>query len=127
MSENKSSGGGGNFLIGLALGAIAGAAIYFYLDETPEGKKKIKEIKDESKDALSHLTEIVEDLEVKKAEIAQKTERIGKELEAKIIEAKKEITIEAEAGLSQIEKLQARGRKFAKFFTRGGKPVSKTV
>lgn len=123
MKETKQGSGG--FLIGMALGTLVGAAIYYFLDDTSPGKKTVKKIGDGAQDAITGLKEIVQDIDGEKDQIAQKTEKIGREIEEKISQAKQEIAQEVEKSLDQIEKLQSRGRKFVRFFTKGGRPVNK--
>jgi len=125
MRETKAKDSSGGFLIGVALGAIVGVAIYYFLDETPQGKKTVKKIEGEIKDNVSSLGDIIKNIDDKKTEISQKVDKIERELESKIIQVKEEIIQDVESNLSQVEKLQTRGRKFAKFFTKAGRPVNK--
>jgi len=122
MSEND--GNSGNFFTGLVLGSLLGAAAYYYLKETAQGQKTAQKIKAGADQAIGNIGDLVDDLENQKDELGQKTEQIGRELDEKLKQVKKEITAEAQAGLEQINELQERGRKIAKYFTHRGRPVN---
>ena len=112
MSDQDSSVS--NFLNGLVLGAILGAGAYYFLTSTEEGKKVKKRLQEEGKDLLGDLTDLVEEVEEKGEEFKEKAQEVQKQLEEKT----------AKPALLQIEKLQDRGRRALKYFTRNGKPLS---
>jgi len=122
MSEEQ---GGGNFFRGLVTGAILGAVVIWFLNQTEKGKEIKKEIKEKSGDVLENLNDLVQDLEEKGQEFKKKVIEVKEEFEEKAKDFRQEIAEEAKIGLSRIEELEEKGHKAAqKFFTRKGKPLS---
>lgn len=116
---------GGSFFKGLVFGALAGAGVYYFLSNTKEGKKLKKQIKEHGDDVLNNLHEVVSEFEEKGREFGEKAKELQAKLEKKVKDGGEEAG-SAKKELSQIEKLQERGRRAVKIFTRQGKPLKKT-
>jgi len=111
---NEGSRDGESFLTGLVLGVILGAGFVCFLSSTEEGRVVKKRLQKKTEDALDNLREIVEEAEEKGEELKEKATEIKRQLEKKT----------GERNFSSIEKLQEKGRRAIRFFTRNGKPLT---
>jgi hypothetical protein len=123
MNSNCPKAGG--FLRGLFWGILAGAGIFYFLNNTKEGGRLKKKLKEHGGGALESLDEIVKELEDKGEEFSQKAREVEKELEKKAKKNLPQISIEVKKGLTSLNKLRQRGQKTAKLFTHKGKPIKK--
>lgn len=110
----------GGFLGGLALGALVGAGLYYYLTSTQEGKKLHGELKkkalEKGGEAIDSLKELVDDIEQKGEEFKKKANQVQQKLE-------QEAKTGAKQQLDNIQQLRDRGRRAVSFFTRRGKTL----
>lgn len=115
MSDSERQGNG--FFSGLVLGALLGAGLFYFLTSTEKGQEIRKELEEKGEGALDNLGNLVADIEKKSQEFKEKAAKAQIDLE-------KEVKQKKEKELSQIKKLQERGRKAVKFFTRNGKSLA---
>ena len=123
--SHKDSNQGSNFFSGLLLGAIAGAGLIWFLTKTKDGVKIGQQVKEKTEDGLIKLGDLIEDIEEKGQEFKQKVEGVKKEIEQKAEGIKGVLTGEQKENLDKINKLQQRGLKTKKFFTKNGKSLAK--
>jgi gas vesicle protein len=122
MSDNTHSSD--SFLTGLILGALLGAGALYFLSSTEEGKKVKKQLAEGSGDVLDNLADLVNDIEEKGQEFEKKAEQVKGLLEEKVGETTTTVVEEVKDDLTQIKKLQERGRRAIKYFLKDGKPLS---
>jgi len=115
MSDSEHQGNG--FFSGLVMGAVLGAGLFYFLTSTEKGQEIKKELEEKGEEALDDLGNLVADIEKKGQEFKKKAVEVQADLE-------KEVKQKKEKELSQIKKLQERGQKAVKFFTRNGKPLA---
>lgn len=113
-----------SFLTGLILGALLGAGAFYFLTSTEEGKKVKKQLEEKSGDVFDNLAGLVEEIEEKGKEFEKKTEQFQGILEEKVGKTAETVVDEVKDDLTQIKKLQERGRRAIKYFLKDGKPLS---
>lgn len=113
-----------SLITGIVLGAVVGAGVYYFLNQTEEGKQVKKTLKEKSKDALDDLAVIVKNVESEGQEFKKRAVAVQNALEEKASSFKENVVEDAKEGLSQIEELRERGRRAAKFFLRNGKSLA---
>lgn len=122
MNDNAHSND--SFLTGLILGALLGAGAFYFLTSTEEGKKVKKQLAERSGDVLDNLTNLVDEIEEKGQEFEKKAQQVKGMLEEKVGQTTTIAVEEVKDDLTQIKKLQERGRRAIKYFLKDGKPLS---
>lgn len=122
MSDNQHTSD--SFLTGLVLGALLGAGALYFLTSTEEGKKVKKQLAESSGDVLDNLTDLVDEIEEKGQEFEKKAEEVKGMLEEKVGQTTTVAVEEVRDDLTQIKKLQERGRRAIKYFLKDGKPLA---
>jgi len=122
MNDNQHTND--SFLTGLILGALLGAGAFYFLTSTDEGKKVKKQLAEKSGDVLDNLADLVGEIEEKGEEFEKKAEQVKGMLEEKVGQTATVAVEEVKDDLTQIKKLQERGRRAIKYFLKDGKPLS---
>lgn len=131
MCDNCCGKHGGKLLIGLIFGLAAGAAGYYFLNNTERGRQVKREIKKKGELLADNLGDLAEEIEDRGVELKKAALKIEDEIEKKVDQGVDQVKEKVDEQLDhltelqdRVESLRDRGRKAVKFFTSSGKKLT---